>query len=140
VSLIRIDWNPDARALRRFGVAMLLGFAILGYLFHADWAFGLPTVAWVCWGLGAALGLPALTGHPISRPGYRLWMGFAFVIGNVVSRVILLLIWFGPVTMTALVMKAVRRDRLRRRKPDADSYWVDMPPPPAEKERWERQY
>jgi hypothetical protein len=51
-------------------------------------------------------------------------MVVAFPIGLVVSEVLLRLIYYGAFTPVALVFRAMRRDVLRLRKPQTDSYWL----------------
>ena len=58
-------------------------------------------------------------------PIYRVWMAFALVMGFIMTRVILTVVFFGLITPMALVAKLLRKDLLSERwNPDAESYWV----------------
>jgi hypothetical protein len=137
MSLVTIDWHPDSRALRRFGVTVLIGAGAIGALLWF-WSRA-PTAALIAWSAGAALGLPGLTGTRVALPGYWLWMGVAFAFGSVMGRVLLGLVWYGMITPMGLAMRLFGRDRLELRRRDAATWWRDLPPPDGP-ERHERQF
>jgi hypothetical protein len=124
MSLVRINWRPDSTELRKFGLAMLVGFGLIGTLFH----FGLnrTEVALVCWIFGAVAGVLGLTGWKAALPLYWTWMGIAFVLGNIMSRVVLTLFYYGMITPMGLCRRLAGRDRLKLRKPATSTYWIDV--------------
>ncbi len=137
MSIVDISWRPDARALRKFGVVVIVGLALIGIAFQ----FWLDEVS-VAYGLyitAAVLGLPALTGTVIALPGYWLWMGFAFVMGNIMGRVLLTAIYFLMFAPIGLVRRMLGNDKLSLRRPPVDSYWNDMEGE-GESTRYERQF
>jgi hypothetical protein len=117
---------------------MLIGFSVLGVVALTVWER--PVLGYALFGAGALLGGLGLTGTSVGRPGYWLWMGFAFVMGNIVSRVLIAIVYFGPVTLVGLLQRSIGRDRLRLRRQNVASYWQDLPEAPKERERYERQY
>ncbi len=129
MSLITIDWNPDRRKLRQFGLFMLAGCAVLGLLvaWRAGWALLAPewnrtTVIWVA---GGAMGFLALIRPGWLRPFYLIWMGLAFPIGWVLSHVLLGVVFYGVFTLVGLLFRILGRDPLRLKRPEgATSYWV----------------
>lgn len=123
MSMIDIDWRPAPRELRKFGVVVMIGFGVIGSVLH--FGFGEPVTARVLWAAGAVLGVPALTGTVIGLPGYWLWMGVAFVMGNIVSRVLLTVIYYGLITPIGLLRRLLGHDPLQRRKRKG-SYWHDI--------------
>ena len=138
MSMVAINWKPQAGELRKFGISMLVGWGLVGALFY--FVFKYTLTAYIMWGAGGTLGILGLTGTALALPGYWVWMGFAFVMGNIVSRIFMFLLYFGPVLITGLLQRMTGRDRLRLKKKDYDTYWVDMTPPAEELERHERQY
>ncbi len=139
MSLVQINWHPDAKQLRTFGLVVLAGFVLLAFGAYLKWESW--TATGVLSGVGLVLGAPALTGHKVALPGYWLWMGVAFVLGNIMSRLLLALVWYLVVTPIGLLMRAVGRDPLRLKAPDPapDTYWVDIELP-RETARYERQF
>lgn len=121
--MIDINFTPDQKELRTFGLTMLIGFLFIAAFVR--FVFGHETIAVVCLGLALALSLSSLT--PMGIWVYRAWMGFAFVMGNIVSRVLLAGIYLLVVTPTGLLMRVRGRDPLSRGKTDAETYWVDLP-------------
>ena len=137
MSMVKINWRPDASELRKFGVAMIAGFGIIGSVFlwrgHTGAAIG-------CYGFGATAGLLGLTGAKIALPVYWAWMSVAFVLGNIMSRVLLALVYYGVFTPTGLIRRAIGRDPLRLKRPDKDSYWVDMEQAGSDPKSYEKQF
>ena len=125
MSLIEINWNPSPRELRKFGVTMLLGFAVIGLVLQ--FGFGLPIAAYVAYGLGAVLGLLGLSGTAVGKWGYRAWMSIAYVMGNIISRVLLALIYYGLFTPLGWIRRLLGNDALQLKKPARESYWTDVP-------------
>jgi len=76
---------------------------------------------------GACLLLIWLTAPGLSRGFHRLWMGFAGALGYVNSRILLSLMFFLVITPYGLIMRLAGRDRLRRRTPHANTYWIRRP-------------
>jgi len=135
--MVSINWQPGAKDLRKFGVALIVGFGLVGLALR--YKLGAPTAAWVCFGFGGVAGLLGLVGTRAALPFYWLWMGIAFVMGNVMSRVLLSCLYLAVVTPMALLGRVLGRDRLSLRGPRADSYWVDHPSADAA-HRYERQF
>ena len=135
MSLVTISWHPDAKALRKFGVVVLVGLCLIGLLFQ----FGLlkTDVALGIYIAGGVLGLPALTGTVIALPGYWLWMGIAFVMGNIMGRVLLTLFYYGMMTPMGL-LRRMAKDRLQLRARGQSTYWRDLPS--DDPTRYERQF
>ena len=136
MSLVTINWHPDRKELRKFGLTVLIGFLILGGLAF----FKKPAAARWLWGIGVVLGGIGITGRKIVLPFYLAWMGVAFAIGNLMSRVLLFVIYAGVVTPLAILMKLLGQDRLRLRRRDACSYWEDIKPHRSERASYEQQF
>jgi hypothetical protein len=123
MSLVQIRWRPGPGELRKFGVVVIIGLALIGLALQ--FFMGHPRSAWVLYGAAALLGLPALTGTRAALPGYWLWMGVAFVVGNIMGRVLLSAVYYGLITPMGLGRRAVS-DRLSLRRRRVDTYWTDI--------------
>jgi hypothetical protein len=140
MSMVKIEWHPKPRELRKFGITLIVGFGLIGAAFWFGWPFGVrPAVALGLWIGGGAAGLLGLTGTPAALPLYWAWMGFAFVAGNVMSRVVLTLFYFLVMTPVGLFMRLIGRDKLGLRRRSAATYWVDLHLP-DDPSRYERQF
>jgi hypothetical protein len=118
MALLRIDWKPAPRKVREFGLILLALSAV------AAWRGSRLAPAGLV--LGAlATALPGSAGLRI----YKAWMGVAFVVGSVVSPLILGAVFYGLVTPLGLVMRLLGRDALRLKRPEGPSYWTDMAMP-----------
>lgn len=104
------------------------------------WASG-AGVAWLAW--TAAVVHYALVVLGLLDPRWpeavaRAWIRFGSAIGHVMSYPVLGLAFFLVVTPTALVMRLLGKDPLRRNAPPSDTYWTPHVPP--SKERYQRQF
>jgi polyferredoxin len=136
MALVEINWKPDKRELRKFGVAMIIGFGVLAALAYLWWE--LPTLALVFAIVGGVAGLLGLSGTRAAMIVYLPWMAIAFVMGNIVSRVLVAAFFYLMITPMGLLMRVFGKDALQRKNRRA-SYWDDLPPPP-DRERYERQF
>lgn len=122
---------------------MLVGFGLIGLAFMF-WPWGWPVsrntnAAIGCWIFAAIAGLLGLTGTRLALIVYVPWMGLAFVMGNIISRVLVTAFFYLTITPMGLAMRLMGRDRLRLKKQDCDSYWIDHKGG-RDKESYERQF
>jgi hypothetical protein len=146
MGLVEINWRPEAGELRKFGLAMIVGFGIIGSLVYLkaahsagwrDWSVGsLPLVLWIA---GGAAGLLGLSGTRAALPVYWVWMGIAYVMGNIISRLFLLFLFYGMITPMGICMRLSGRDKLLLRRGQFRSYWQEVPPV-RNKSSYERQF
>ena len=148
MAFVEIDFKPDRRKLRQFGLFAFVAFGLLGGL--VLWLGGLPaiefgsaapTVAYVLFGLGVLAGVLALAHPPANR---ILFVGLAvvtFPIGFVVSYLMMGFIFYGLFTPIALFFRLIGRDILHREfEPGAKSYWVDRKPATGDTGRYFKQF
>ena len=120
--MITPSFRPDAKQLRQFAWIALPGFCLFGWM--ALRATGSTNLALGLAAFGAVL---AVVGSLVPRavlPIYLAMMVLAYPIGFVVSEVLLRAIYYGAFTPVALLFRVIRRDPLRLRKPQVDSYWT----------------
>ena len=65
-------------------------------------------------------------------------MKFAGVLGYVNSRIILSIMYYGVLTPVGLLMRAVGRDPLNRRRKPLESCWIPRAKPRQDREQFER--
>ena len=136
MSLVQIDWNPEKKQLRRFGVAMIILCELAGWLFASKGHFELGLGIFIFGVLSCLSGFIHLG---TAKVFYRIWMALGYVMGLVIAPIMFAVMYYLCVTPIALLGKLVGRDRLNLKKNDGDSYWHDMPPTPDIK-RYERQF
>jgi hypothetical protein len=130
-----LQWDPDPAELRRFGRAMWIGFGLLGLL--AWWrrgALGPPVLS--LWSTGVVLGVASLV-PGLSRIAYLAVYVPTSLIGYVVSRVLLVGVYFGMFVPIGLVLRLTGKDLLGSEweKPQWQSH-----PDRQERRRYYRQY
>ncbi|MFA6317496.1 MAG: hypothetical protein WC943_08765 [Elusimicrobiota bacterium] len=133
MKLVKIDWNPDRKALRWFAVGMIVFAALVGaFSFWKDRG-ALKAVAGI---LAAAGGLSWAFPNPIGLPIYKGWMAAAFVISAIVSNVVIALIFYGLITPLGLLLRLFGRDSLRLKR-GTGSHWVPVTMP-SSNDQYER--
>ncbi|HEX5138911.1 MAG TPA: SxtJ family membrane protein [Planctomycetota bacterium] len=148
MSLVKIDWNPDRVGYRKFGVAVFVGFSLIGAL---SWLAGGSLAATratghMVWGplpfftlVPAAVLLLSIVAPRACRPLYMAWMAAAFVMGTIMSNVLLAFIYWVLFGAIATIFRLRRRDRLVLRDPLGASIWSEAGTV-AEKDRYVRQF
>jgi len=123
--------------LRRFGLTMAVALVAFGALFLWRGRGGA-----VCLLAGGALFLLAALAVPRAlRPIQRGWMAFAIALGWVMTRVILVALFYAGITPIALVARLVGKRFLALGfEPERETYWERRPPPTEGRERYERQF
>ncbi|MGH7597068.1 MAG: SxtJ family membrane protein [bacterium] len=100
--------------------------------------FLLVIAAWLFWKqrpsfpyfayIGGGFALAGLILPVLLKPIYKVWMSFAVVMGFIMTRVILTILYFGMFTPIALVAKFLGKDLLDERwDKNAGTYWVKRP-------------
>lgn len=129
--------GPDKAKLRNFGLTMAAALAVLGalllwrhreiylYFFIAGAAF-----------LSLGLAVPAAL-----RPVEKGWMKLADRLGWVMTRVIMVVMFYAVVTPIGLIARAAGKRFLHLEfDKNARTYWVPATPQDKPKEDYERQY
>lgn len=127
----------DPKTLRRFGSTLGCFFALLGGVFlwrqsDAWFYFSLWAVVFLFFGL-------AFPG--VLRPVHRVWMTMALLMGWVMSRVILMVVFYFVLTPVAVVTRVLGKDFLGLRKGKEEStYWLNRERDHLDKRVYEQQY
>lgn len=75
------------------------------------------------------------------RPFYVAWMSLAVVMGFVMSRVVLSLVFYLVFSPVGIVTRILRKDLLKERiDPERRSYWIQRERGESTKQRAERQF
>src|SRR5262245_51520412 len=117
-----IHWHPDRGELRRFALWMLGGFAVLGLV--GVWRTGTVGVGpCILWGLGLVLAMSTLV-PGLGRVAYLAVYLTSGVLGYIVSRVVLALIFYLVFMPIGFALRVRGRDILQRSRPAAASMWL----------------
>jgi hypothetical protein len=116
---------PSDRMLRQFAWLWLALFG--GVAAWRVWDGDAGALTQIIGAAAIVVGLSGLAAPRVVRPIFTGWMILAFPIGWTVSRLVLLLIFFGVFTPFSLFFRLVGRDVLRLRGMPARSYWTPKP-------------
>lgn len=122
--MIDINRNPSRRQLRQFAgiwFPALLGVVGAVVYYHTG-SPGVP--AWI-WGAALVLSVLGCCAPRLVRPVFVAWMCAAYLIGRLISCLLLAVIYYLIVTPIGLVMRLFGRDPLLRKfDPSARTYWT----------------
>jgi hypothetical protein len=66
-----------------------------------------------------------LLNSSILYPLNKIWFKFGILLGNFISPIIMGLVFFTVLTLTAFIMRAFGKDLLNLKKNNKKSYWID---------------
>ncbi len=110
--------------VRKFGLTIGIFLLIIaGFLFWKQRP-SFPYFAYV----GGGFALLGLIAPILLKPIYKIWMSFAVVMGFIMTRVILTILYFGMFTPMGLAAKLLGKDLLNQRwDKNAATYWEKRP-------------
>lgn len=133
MALVEVNWNPQGRQLRTFGLAgaVVLG-ALGGLILWRRSFFGVAmepgtarTVAIALWAVGGAFGLLAAALPKALLYPYVALTAASLPIGWALSHAVMGLIYYGMITPLGLIFRLLGRDPLERKlEPERASYWA----------------
>ena len=66
-----------------------------------------------------------LINSKLLAPLNKLWFKFGILLGNIISPIVMGIVFFLVVTPTGLVMRIFRKDILKLKKNSNDTYWIN---------------
>jgi len=118
-----LNWHPDREELRRFAIAMLVGFSILG-LISAFRTREIGTTAVTLWLIGAALAVASqLPG--VGRLAYLGVYVPSSLLGYIISQVVLTVLFFVVFATTGSVLRLLGKNPLSLQP--GKSQWTSHP-------------
>ena len=125
------------RELRQFGLTVGIVLILFGAFL---WWRGRDIYPFLI-GIGAALVILGLTVPSILLPLQKPWMALAVVLGWVMTRVILTLLFFLVFTPLGLLARLFGRDAMKRELDgEATSYWIRMDSQAVDNREFENQF
>jgi hypothetical protein len=117
-----VNWAPDGRELRKFALAMIVGFGIIGAIVAVRHG-AIDSSPRALWAVGAGLAAGAVI------PGLGRYVFLAVylvtgVIGFVISRVLMTVMFFALFTPIALILRLTGKDLLHLRRNPGSTEWI----------------
>ena len=125
------------KELRKFGITVGIALGLLGGLFL--WRqreyysyFLILSVAFLLFGIAVPI---------LLWPVHKVWMSLAVLVGWVMTRVILIVLFYLVVTPTGLLARVFGKDFLNLKfNSDAGTYWIPKEKVKFERGNYERQF
>ncbi len=106
---------------RNFGVVFFIVFLII-----ALWPFlkGENLRLWA-FTISLLFLILGLLNAKILTPLNKMWIKFGEILGNIISPLVMGIIFFGIVTPTGLLLKLIGKDVLKLKQNKKDTYWTE---------------
>ncbi len=142
--------KPSVADLRKFALAMLAGFGVLGgaLWLATAWRGSGGWVTWngtrgqwtalLLWLLGVALAGSSQLPYAFARRVFEFWMVGSEWLGRIFSTVLLTVLFFVLLPPFSLIVR--RKDPLRKRLTPGKSYWEPATPHEPTLERMRRMF
>lgn len=115
--------DVSTKSLKKFGLMIGVILLILGIIFH--WKNSLVNLRSIFDAIGIVLLLSALLKPSLLKLTYTIWMGIAFTLGWLISRIILLILFYFVLFPVGIVAKIFGKKFLDINFRDGkSSYWI----------------
>jgi cytochrome b subunit of formate dehydrogenase len=130
--------ETNTKILRNFSLGASVFFALItGYLYYKNKIDFIPY-------MGSVSGIFLFFGivkPELSKPIYIAWMSFAHILGQINTKIILLLVFILTVVPVSLFLKLFRKDILDKKlDKEKTSYWNQKETKEFKKESYERHF
>ena len=61
----------------------------------------------------------------VLTPLNKIWFKFGILLGNIISPIVMAIVFFGVVLPTGIVMKILRKDLIGLKKNNKNTYWIE---------------
>lgn len=150
--MFTVNKNPTRDDLRKFGVAMFIGFFFIGAILFftrflkswdvltlPEWPLtGLEITAVSLQALGFVLFLLSRISLSVTKPIYVFWMSVTIPIGIVMTTIMLTVLFIVLLPVFSIIVRW--NDPLRKKLIADGSYWEDYKPHEATLERMQRPF
>ena len=123
--------------LRRFGLTVAAGLALIGLL---SWYHGHTALPAALWTIATALFLLGLLFPNLLHSVQKAWMGLAMVLAWINTRIILTVLFYAAITPIGVIMRLFRDPLDRRMHDGRASYWVPNESKPLDPKAYENQF
>lgn len=110
---------PSNKSFGRLFLIIFLVLAITGYFIQNSFLI-IASLS-----ISIIIFISLMINPDLLGPFNKLWMLFGFMLGKIISPIVLGLLFFLVISPVALFCKMFGRDELRLKGSTANSYWVD---------------
>ena len=115
--------DTSSKEIRKFGLVIAVALGVIGSFVYVKFG-NFDVVGWL-WGIGLLFLILGFILPSVLRPVYRIWMLLAHFIGGIVSRVILIVLYYIVLVPIGLVLRLFGKDVLDQNfDKKRESYWI----------------
>ena len=115
--------DTSSKEIRKFGLVIAIALGVICSFIYVK-SGNFDVVGWL-WGIGLLFLILGFILPSVLRPVYRIWMLLAHFIGGIVSRVILIVLYYIVLVPIGLVLRLFGKDVLDQNfDKKRESYWI----------------
>ena len=128
--------SSTRKDLKNFGLTVGIALFII-YLIWRKQEFAIYVAM-----AGGLLVILGLTVPIVLKPFQKVWMGFAIVMGFIMSHIILFILYYLVFTPLGLIGRLTGKEflQIKFKREEGESYWQKRPEKKEGPERYEKQY
>jgi len=96
--------DTSSKEIRKFGLVIAIALGVIGSFVYVKFG-SFDVVGWL-WGIGLLFLILGFILPSVLRPVYRMWMLIAYLIGGIVSRVILTVLFYVVLTHCYIIIQS----------------------------------
>jgi len=121
---MKINWNPNHKELRKFGIISLIASALIALLLYVLKGLGIQWAAAIFF-VGLIIFVSSIISIRLTRGIYLGLILLTMPIGLVVSFTLMAIFYFLLLTPLGFLFRLIGRDSLcRKNDPNTNSYWI----------------
>jgi len=133
------DLDTSPKEIKKFGLVIMVALTIIAAIIYFN-SRDLIILAWLL-GSGIILLVFAFLLPKVLVPIYKIWMSFAFILGSIISRVILTILFYFIITPIGITIKILGKDILSLKiEREKESYWIKKEITTDQKEQIRKMY
>lgn len=127
--LIEINWSPNRKELRKFGIISLIASVLIALLLYILKGLGIQWAAVILF-VGLIIFISSMISFKVTRGIYLGLILVTMPIGLAVSLTLMAIFYFLLLTPLGLLFRLMGRDALGRKfDSNTKSYWIVRRPP-----------
>jgi uncharacterized membrane protein len=115
--------DSSAKEIKKFGLVIMVALTIIASIIY--YKSGYSIIINYLLGSGIVLLVSAILSPNILVPIYKVWMSLAFILGSIVSRIILTILFYFLISPIGIIIKIFGNDIINLKiDKERKSYWI----------------
>ena len=119
--MIKAHYKSEISSNKSFGIVFFIFFLFLSIYFYLSY----EAVNYILLVVSLIFLFLGIINSKLLTPLNILWTKFGFLLGKIISPIIMGVIFFAIITPTSLLMKILKKDILNLKYNNMNTYWIE---------------